>query len=575
MSTMPRAGGRPMLHTSPRRPKPPVVVALLSLALSAFAASNTACTALLGKTTDQCSTNQDCTKFSGKRFCRRSDATCQPLVTPECPRVFGGTNDQGYLDDNAVYIGAVISLTGAYGDNGGYIPFEGAVRTALDDFDKESKGLPPAAGTNGRRRPLVAIMCDDKSAEDSDENRTVLRAADHLVNTVGVSAVIGTPSTSTTLAMATERTIPGGVFTISPSATAENLSLLQDYPAGDSPENGLLWRTAPSDRFQAAAIAAYLQQRLIPGLHKAPKNVPAGQVKILNLFRGDAYGEGLNAIFKATDAFNAIRGEQYREFNYGTTVGSPTPTDISAQIRDFAPHIILTFGLSESADTIKETERLWGELPSTRNQPRPYYVSTEGVAVQALPEIVKGSTVDPKLNTRALYASPNLTAVENEIFSFFRDSYNATMDRLYQPGQAADAKGKINYFGLAGTYDSVYILGYAITSASSGNRSGKVTGRDIAQAMKKLVNGDAAPLYRRQMGQALATLSNGGTVNISGASGPLDFDLKTGDVAADIPLACLTASGDSTSSALVYRVGTKNVDGTFDKDACGYTPPQP
>jgi len=62
------------------------------------------------------------------------------------------------------------------------------------------------------------------------------------------------------------------------------------------------------------------------------------------------------------------------------------------------------------------------------------------------------------------------------IFSNFKDNYSSFVDNNYPlgnaPGQAGDIKTKVNFFGLAGTYDSVYIIGYAVTSASSGNHTG-------------------------------------------------------------------------------------------------------
>ncbi|WP_394849923.1 ABC transporter substrate-binding protein [Pendulispora brunnea] len=547
----------------------PLLVGTLAMVLGGFVASNTACTATLGKDVDQCNVNQDCTRFAGTNFCRKSDKTCQPLTSSDCPYIYGN-----HQDDNAVYIGAVISLTGDYGDNGQYKPYEAAVRTAIDDFEKETKGLPPVAGSGGRTRPVVAIVCDDKSASEND-NATVLRSARHLVERVKVAAIIGTPSTSTTVAMATDVTIPNGVFTISPSATSDNITLLRDYGPGETSAQGLLWRTAPSDTYQAQAIATYVQQKLIPGV-RAKYNLPAqSKVRILTLLRGDAYGEGLNATFRNTPAFTTgIRTEDYRDYNYGTSENAPTQSEIQQQIRDFAPHIILTFGLAESrTQIIPQTEQLWGNLQNTKNQPRPYYVATEGLVTD-----LEGLMRDyPTVASRTLYTSPSLGSVENSVFSNFRDNYFAFVDNNY-PAEKDSIKGRVNEFGLAGTYDSTYIIAYAVTSASSGNRPPNVTGRDIVAAMKNLVSGDVADLYRRRIGVALTTLGRGQSVDINGASGPLNFDLNTGDVAADIPFACLkshpnTSQGEgfSQDSLLVYRSEPQSIQQGTGTPNCDYS----
>jgi len=568
MRTTQSAGKGTMFHTSPggQRVRAPFLMGLLGLSMSAFVTSNTACTAVLGHTVDQCTSNQDCTKFSGTNFCRKTDNTCQPLITSDCPYVYGN-----YKSDNAIYFGAVISLTGSYGDNNGYKPFEAAVRTALDDFDKTGGGLPAVPGTGGLPRPLVGIICDDKSAEE-DDNATVLRSARHLVQTVGVPAIIGTPSTSTTIAMATEVTIPGGTFTISPSATGEDITLLPDYPVGKSAEDGLLWRTAPSDTYQAQAIAAYLQQRLIPSVRTSTTPaIPPGKVKILTFFRGDSYGLGLRTTFNESDAFkSAIGSENYREFNYGTGDNAPSNTDVQAQIKGFAPNIILAFGLGETATyVVDQAEKGWDA--STGHAPRPFYVASEGIASPALQPLVNGN---PDLQKRILYTSPQLGTVENNAFLRFKDNFTYFADANYPPDQATIIKGTAGWFGLAGTYDSVYLIAYALTSLGAGGSGARATGEDIVHTMKKLTSGETAELYRARITQASNTLRTGGTVKVSGASGPLAFDLKTGDVAADIPIACLDIGGSTQSAGLVYRTESKTIEAPPDSpNGCGYTPP--
>ncbi|HWL84657.1 MAG TPA: ABC transporter substrate-binding protein, partial [Polyangiaceae bacterium] len=353
----------------------------MSSSLGVFVASNTACTVALGNSVDQCTTNADCSHFGSTYFCRKSDTTCQQLVTKECPYVYGNYNGAG--SDNAVYFGVIISLTGPYGD--GYKPFEAAVRTAIADFDQNTHGLPPIGASNGQPRPLVGIICDDASAAEADSATTLLSAR-HLVNDVGVSAIIGTPSTSTTLAMATEVTIPSGVFAISPSATGESIT--------DIADNGLLWRTAPSDLFQGGAMATFVNTVLIPKVrNRNPSNpVPAGGLSILSFVRGDVYGNGLAGVFKDTDAFrNGIGKENYHELNYGTDANAPLNTDVQQQLRLFKPDIILAFGLAETANNVVgQAESAW-DAATGRTQ-RPYYVSGDGISNGDVKSLVTNNT---------------------------------------------------------------------------------------------------------------------------------------------------------------------------------------
>jgi len=541
----------------PKMPK--LISSFLALASSvgfgALVASNSACTFALGKTTDQCTVNSDCVgKFGDGQVCRKSDNTCQALVTTQCPYVYGTTTPDNV--DNAIYIGVIISLTGPYGS--GYRPYEAAARTAIEDFRKDND-LPPSAGSAGKTRPLLMVECDDASASE-DDNATVLKSAHHLVDDLQVPAIIGTPSTSTTIAVANVA-IPQNVFVISPSATGANLTSLSD--------NGLVWRTGPSDTYQGPALASYLSSVLIPRI-RAKNSLAAGGVKILSFFRGDVYGQGLEAIFKGTDAFkNSIQKETFKEFGYSTDDGSPSNTDVQQQIAGFAPHIILAFGFGEVAtNVIKPTEDLWATAAGSA--PRPYYLATDGVVsdnTTGLGSIIAGS---PDLYKRVVYTT---AAVEtSDVYNRYHDSFvNLVNGPAYEPQFRADIINSAGSFGAPGAYDSVYIAGYGITAATARGGKAVATGADIAQAMTKLTTGSTpADLWWQVAAATLPALSNGNSVKINGASGPLDFDLTTGDVVTDIAYQCAVASGDQQASGLVYQSGPKTLSGTF--NACGYTP---
>ena len=75
-------------------------------------------------------------------------------------------------------------------------------------------------------------------------------AADKLVNTDQVTAMVGAFCTGATIGAATAAGIPGGVVMISPSASAPALTTLKD--------NDLVFRTTPSDAFQGVKLADLL-----------------------------------------------------------------------------------------------------------------------------------------------------------------------------------------------------------------------------------------------------------------------------------------------------------------------------
>ena len=103
-------------------------------------------------------------------------------------------------------------------------------------------------------------------------------AADKLVNTDQVTAMVGAFCTGATIGAATAAGIPGGMVQISPSASAPALTTLED--------NDLVYRTTPSDAFQGVKMAELL-------LSKGIKDVALTYVN-------NDYGKGLADVFAQT-----------------------------------------------------------------------------------------------------------------------------------------------------------------------------------------------------------------------------------------------------------------------------------
>src|SRR5262249_29107332 len=97
-------------------------------------------------------------------------------------------------------------------------------------------------------------------------------------------------------------------------------------------------------------------------------------------------------------------------------------------------------------------------------------------------------------------------------------------------------------FGMAGAYDIVYLLAYA-TVAELGK---PVTGATLNDGMKAVVGGttkiDVGP---NGLSTAFQVLSSGNKIDFSGASGPLDFDVTTGEAPSDVDIWCVKAATDA------------------------------
>ena len=109
-------------------------------------------------------------------------------------------------------------------------------------------------------------------------------AADRLVTSDGVAAIMGADCSGVTTAIANNVAVPNGVVMVSPSATSPALSTIED--------NGYFHRTAPSDARQGQVLADVLSDR--------------GITNVAVTYTNNDYGKGLADSFTA--AFTAAGG---------------------------------------------------------------------------------------------------------------------------------------------------------------------------------------------------------------------------------------------------------------------------
>ncbi|HEU4532664.1 MAG TPA: hypothetical protein VFS00_01055, partial [Polyangiaceae bacterium] len=159
-----------------------------------------------------------------------------------------------------------------------------------------------------------------------------------------------------------------------------------------------------------------------------------------------------------------------------------------------------------------------------------------------------------KLRERILGVVPGAI---NPVFNAFRSKYGSSYDI-----READTSGAAN------AYDAVYLLAYSVVALGEA----PVTGASLAQAMKRLVppaqvTVDAGPL---NINTAYTELSGSRNINFNGASGPLDFDLETGDPNSDMQIWCLDANNTGKNSGTFYDA-MNVLEGSMDqiRDSCG------
>lgn len=464
-----------------------------------------------------CAHNSECISKAGGQPAVCRNHVCAALLSEDCTKVTGPIDN-----DNAILIGTLFALKGTNQTSG--VARTNSVELAVSEISQTIVGLPGGAG--GKPRPLAVLECDDSS-----DDATTTRAANHL-NDVGVFAVIGPEGSGLVSTAAQNVTINDGMFLISPSATSTSLTGL----------NNLVWRTAPSDLVQAIALRDQISQAEVAFRAANPS---VTNVKLAVVYQGNPYGQGLlDAVSKGL-MLNGLPVADpkntglYEPLSYDPNTLDPTAA--AAQVLNEAtpPNLIALFGTSEvTTKFITPVESNW---PTGM---RPFYVVSDGGKKQELLDLIKSNNA---IRTRVRGTVPGTAGATFQAFSLhYQGKFNST------PA----------VFGMAGAYDSTYILTYTMASLGSATP----TGATIAGAMKKLVGGTKLVVGPDTLSTAMQTLGAGGSLDIDGASGPLDFDLAAHEALSDIDVWCVAILNNTTtfeSSGRHYDSSTKAMVGTF------------
>ncbi len=533
-----------------------VFVPRLVAALAAVVVVSTGCSLLVSRGADQCVSNTDCQARGGAfatavctpdrtcaattgascakssdctplardggaspRICDRTTKLCADLLSEDCPRYFGDATD-----DNAVVVGALNGIRGINASTG--VAFENAMALATSEISQTAVGLPGGAG--GVVRPFAFLSCDDSV--------DAVRAARHITTDLHLPAIMGASDSGKTIRVAQLSAIPTGTFLISSSATSPVITGLAD--------NGLVWRTAPSDTLQAVAIRDQLGAvETIVKATRAPD-----RVKLAVVSKGDAYGSALSSLTLAGLTLNGYPvGAPENAGAFVQSEYAPTSApDVSSSLVALAPDIVLLVGTTEAVTSIVvPLEAAW-----PAGVARPYYVLADGVEVTELLDACKS---DNALRERLRGTVPRSEGP-------LTDSFNLRYGARY--GDTAQI------FGVPGAYDGVYLVAYAVVALGASSDTVPVDGRSIASAMPQMVGGSRIEVGPGGINDAFRILRSGAPIDFDGASGPLDFDIATGEAPSNIDVFCVARNGAGLpffqSSGRRYNAVTRGMEGAYD-----------
>jgi branched-chain amino acid transport system substrate-binding protein len=536
---------------------------LAAALLGAVAALASSCSILIDDGTNQCAAQADCAPFPGtlcqgglcttcattndcvasygeNNICQKDTHLCVSLLSPDCTEVFGD-----YTNDDAIILGAIAPFPGDDTSTG--VALIDAMNLALADLDQVND-LPPAPGSSGQR-PIVVVACSDQS--DSDTGQA---AAQHLVDDVKVPAIIGPAFSGVTLDVAQNITIPAGVLLFSPSATSTEITGL--------PDHGLVWRTSPSDVYQAAALKKYVPD-IEANVRAALGLAASDKVKLAVLHKGDSYGSGLNtALLSGTplqlngaSVESASNASSFLQKDYGDPSHADTDPPIYAQTVTAAlglqPHIILVFGTEEGIEDVFEPIDM--QWPSTLPY-KPIWVFSDGGETSELRAYV-GNNTELRQRVRGTVPGTN-----NQNFVTFRGHF---IDESHD-----DASPDV--FGTAGMYDITYLLAYSIVALGSQ----PITGANLNGALQVDFTA-ASPTVNvsKDITSTFTRMQKMQPFNFEGASGSLQFDPTTGEAPSDIQIWCLPDDVNTagSNSGLFYSADADALSGSIMSAICGFT----
>ena len=315
---------------------------------------------------------------------------------------------------------------------------------AIDEVTKSGKLLGGKTVTSVR----ADSTCVDSAAATA--------AAERLITSDKVSGIIGADCSGVTTAILTNVALANGMVMISPSATSPALSTVED--------NGLFFRTAPSDARQGTVMTDVIMER--------------GFKEVALTYTNNDYGKGLADAFQA--AFEAAGGKVTI-----STAHEDGKADYSAEVGALAAaggEILVVAGyLDQGGKGIIE-----GSLDSGAFDT---FVLPDGMVGDSLPEAI-GSDLDGSFGQ--------------------------------VPGTDSEGAGKLvemagdTYDGsapfVAESYDAAALIMLAMQAASSENPT------DYKGKIIDIANAPGEKIFPGELAKALDIIAAGGDIDYVGAS---------------------------------------------------------
>jgi len=428
-------------------------------------------------------------------------------------------------DDNTIFFGLIQDLRGANRTAG--IARRNATEIAVGEIHSVARGIP--GGKDGKRRPIAVIACSETLNETSPSEPKL--PAKHLIDDLHVPAIIGASNSETTTDLVNGETIPKKTLLFSSNAITGALTTLMD--------DDLFWRTAVSATVTAKAVQrAIAEQESVA----VTRGATAGDVKLAFAYIGDAFGKDIAPLINAGLKINgqlitnvgtngplcsatpcpATSRVFFKEY-----AATPTAAELSAlgnSIAAFAPHVALIVGRKDAVTVMKTIE-------ATTPAFLPEYQFTQGSATGDL----TAETTTTGLRARVRGTRP-LAGANEPAFNLL---YNTAYPQPANPPAGV---------GTAGVYDIVYLLTYAALAAPGDAAAELLTGKRVAEGLKKVLGGPEANVVNvglTDINKGFNVLLTGQPIKVKGVSYNYDFDVAVGEAPNRIDIFCVSSTGNA------------------------------
>jgi branched-chain amino acid transport system substrate-binding protein len=358
---------------------------------------------------------------------------------------------------------------------GNLVPFTGDLSPFGEPIDQAARIAAQVANEAAVEAGIGASVEIVASEDDQTDATAAVEGATKLVQTDQVDVLMGALASTNTIPVAESVTVPNDVLQISPASTSPAITDLED--------DGLVWRTPPSDAKQGVVMAQAIAEEI-----GADATVNVGA-------RNDAYGTALAGVFEASWAEGGGTIGQSVQWN-------PDAATFDTEAQQLARGNPDAWVVIDFPETFA---KLGPALARTRNWDPSKTFATDGLRDSSLPKEVGRQATEGMRGTAPV---PPEGAEAAEAFArVFEERAKAGVER-----QTFDAHA----------FDAVILAFLAAAAANSADPA------DVKQELQAVSGPPGDPFTFEQLADAITALSNGEDIDYQGASGPIDWD-ENGD----------------------------------------------